>query len=160
MLFMNISRSLFLSVIAIVCMQCASAPKQAAIVESCKPTTFRVVLQRGACFGKCPVYVATFTGSAEHAQLELHNQQNMPRSGITTDVLTQAERCAIERLLTNPATITKQVTALESVPDAPQTTLTIQTDKGTVVNKWNLAIPQHLIEIVPVLRSMAERGIR
>lgn len=130
---------------------CASVP-------SCSSDPFRITISKGACFGKCSVYSATFESGkgAEESRITVNNKENTPVRGTTTSLLTTEDRCALETLLADTTVFTTQYSALAEVPDAPVTSMTIAYRGRSVQVQWNLSTPTPLKALHDKLKVMVE----
>ena len=135
---MNTTLSLTLAMALTLLSSCAS-------VDDClKGVTVHntsVTLDKGMCFGKCPVYSGTILGDGN---IMYDGRRFTEREGIHIGAISQSKLCELVTLIRQAELPKLPSETLENVPDAPVSELRVVFMGKERTFKWNLRTPNAL----------------
>ncbi len=103
-----------------------------------------VSLEKGMCFGKCPVYAGTILGDG---QIMYDGRRFTDREGIYVGALSKSKLCELTTLLRQADLATLPSEKLDNVPDAPISELRVVFLGKVYSFKWNMGTPDALKRI-------------
>lgn len=117
--------------------------------------TFAVTLERGACFGKCPVFVSTVYGDG---RVEFDGRANVNRMGIYETKLDDDQRCELVKAVDESEVLTADFDKALELPDAPRTRLTVRRGSTSRTLEWYVGTPARLKPLVAMFEQMAVKN--
>lgn len=109
-----------------------------------------VSLEKGMCFGKCPVYAGSILGDG---QIMYDGRRFTDREGIYVGALSESKLCELITLLRQAKLATLPREKLDNVPDAPISELRIVFLGKVYAFKWNMGTPDALKPIEKFIES-------
>lgn len=103
-----------------------------------------VTLEKGMCFGKCPVYSGTILGDG---QIMYDGRRFTEREGIYVGALSESKLCELITLLRQADLANQPSEKLDNVPDAPISELRVVFLGKVYTYKWNMGTPDALKRI-------------
>ena len=103
-----------------------------------------VSLEKGMCFGKCPVYSGTILGDG---QIMYDGRRFTEREGIYVGALSESKLCELITLLRQADLANQPSEKLDNVPDAPISELRVVFLGKVYTYKWNMGTPDALKRI-------------
>ena len=141
------SRILLLSLCAALLASCASSDS---CVKDLTSESFSVSLSKGACLGKCPVYVGSVFGDAT---VLFDGRMNVDRLGRYSGSISNADLCRIKTFVEETDFMSMKEDQSAPVMDAPESTITVKMNGQSHTVRWNIKMPEELVELQALIIS-------